>query len=54
MANDARMTVRLDPTARRKVERLSAREGISLDEVIEADIQAIEQDSVPMLREVVG
>ena len=27
MANDARMTVRLDPSTRRKVERLAAREG---------------------------
>ena len=34
MANDARMTVRLDPATRRKVERLAAREGISLNEAL--------------------
>jgi hypothetical protein len=32
MANDARVIVRLDPATRRKVERLVAREGISLQE----------------------
>jgi len=32
MANDARMTVRLDLATRRKVERVAAREGISLNE----------------------
>lgn len=31
MADDSRMTVRLDPATRRKVERLAAREGISLN-----------------------
>ena len=31
MASDSRMTVRLDPATRRKVERLAAREGISLN-----------------------
>jgi len=31
MANDARMTVRLDPATRRKVERLAVKEGISLN-----------------------
>lgn len=31
MANDSRMTVRLDPATRRKVERLAARKGISLN-----------------------
>ena len=34
MANDSRMTVRLDPATRRKVERLAAQEGISLNEAI--------------------
>ena len=34
MANDARMTVRLDPATRRKVERLAAREGLSLNEAL--------------------
>jgi hypothetical protein len=34
MASDARMTVRLDPATRRKVERLAAREGISLNEAL--------------------
>lgn len=32
--NDARMTVRLDPALRRKVERLAAREEISLNEAL--------------------
>jgi hypothetical protein len=34
MAGDFRMTVRLDPATRRKVERLAAREGISLNEAL--------------------
>lgn len=34
MAQDARMTIRLDAAARRKVERLAAREGISLNEAL--------------------
>lgn len=34
MAGDARMTVRLDPATRRKVERLAAKEGISLNEAL--------------------
>ena len=34
MSGEARMTVRLDPAARRKVERLAAREGISLNEAL--------------------
>jgi hypothetical protein len=32
--NDSRMTVRLDPATRRKVERLAAVEGISLNEAL--------------------
>jgi hypothetical protein len=39
MANDARMTVRLDPATRRKVERLAAREGISLNEALNQLLQ---------------
>ncbi len=34
MASDARMTVRLDPATRRKVERLAARKGISMNEAL--------------------
>jgi hypothetical protein len=34
MAGSARMTVRLDPAVRRKVERLAAREGLSLNEAL--------------------
>ena len=34
MTGDARMTIRLDPATRRKVERLAAREGISLNEAL--------------------
>lgn len=39
MASDARMTVRLDPAARRKVDRLAAREGISLNEALNRLVQ---------------
>jgi len=39
MTNDARMTVRLDPATRRKVERLAAREGISLNEALNQLLQ---------------
>ena len=39
MAHDARMTVRLDPATRRKVERLAAREGISLNEALNRLLQ---------------
>lgn len=39
MANDARMTVRLDPATRRRVERLAAREGISLNEALNQRLQ---------------
>lgn len=34
MAAESRMTVRLDPATRRKVERLATREGISLNEAV--------------------
>ena len=36
---DARMTVRLDAATRRKVERLAAREGISLNEALNRLLQ---------------
>lgn len=39
MANDARMTVRLDAATRRKVERLAASEGISLNEALNRLLQ---------------
>ena len=39
MANDTRMTVRLDPATRRKVERLAARDGISLNEALNRLLQ---------------
>jgi hypothetical protein len=34
MGGNARMTVRLDPATRRKVERFAAREGISMNEAL--------------------
>jgi hypothetical protein len=39
MPNEARMTVRLDRATRRKVERLAAREGISLNEALNRLLQ---------------
>ena len=46
MANDARMTVRLDSATRRKVERIAAREGISLNEALNRLLQrAPDQES---------
>jgi len=46
MANDARMTVRLDTATRRKVERIAAREGISLNEALNGLLQrAPDQES---------
>lgn len=51
MANDARMTVRLDPATRRKVERIAAREGISLNEALNRLLQrAPDQESAPRVR----
>ena len=44
MANDARMTVRLDPATRRKVERLAAREGLSLNEALGRLLQSAPDD----------
>jgi hypothetical protein len=39
MANDSRMTVRLGPATRRKVERIALREGISLNEALKRLLQ---------------
>jgi hypothetical protein len=39
MADPSRMTVRLDPATRRKVERLATREGISLNEALNQLLQ---------------
>ena len=39
MTQDSRMTVRLDPATRRKVERLAANEGISLNEALNRLLQ---------------
>jgi hypothetical protein len=39
MAKESRMTVRLDPATRRKVERLAAREGLSLNEALKLLLQ---------------
>jgi hypothetical protein len=51
MADDARMSVRLDPATRRKVERLAAREGISLNEALNQLLQrAPEQGERPARR----
>jgi hypothetical protein len=45
------MTVRLDPAARRKVERLAAREGISLNEALNQLLrQAPDQSKAPARR----
>jgi hypothetical protein len=51
MAQDTRMTVRLDPATRRKVERLAAREGISLNEALNRLLQrAPDRDEPPARR----
>ena len=39
MAQDARMTIRLDPATRRKVDRVAAREGVSLNEALNRLVQ---------------
>ncbi len=44
VANDTRMTVRLDPATRRKLERLAAREGISLNEALNRLLQRAPDD----------
>jgi hypothetical protein len=51
MTQDARMTVRLDAATRRKVERLAAREGISLNEALNRLLQrAPDQEERPAPR----
>lgn len=51
MANDSRMTVRLDPATRRKLERLAASEGISLNEALNRLLQqAPDEDDRPARR----
>lgn len=47
MPNDSRMTVRLDPATRRKVERLAAREGISLNEALNRLLRQAEDNVKP-------
>ena len=44
MANDARMTVRLGPATRRKVERLASREGVSMNEALNRLLQEAPDD----------
>jgi hypothetical protein len=50
MADDARMTVRLRPATRRKVERLAAREGISLNEALDRLLQSAPDDGARAAR----
>ena len=51
MASDARMTVRLDPATRSKVERLAAREGVSLNEAVNRLLlRAPDEDESPARR----
>lgn len=51
MTNESRMTVRLDPATRRKVERLAAREGISLNEALNRLLrQAPDESDAPRHR----
>ncbi len=47
MPNNSRMTVRLDPATRRKVERLAVREGISLNEALNRLLRRAEDDVKP-------
>lgn len=44
MAIDTRMTVRLDPTTRRKVERLAAMENISMNEALNRLLREAPED----------
>ena len=50
MANEFRMTIRLDPATRRKVERRAAREGISLNEALNRLLQQAPDQSVAARR----
>jgi hypothetical protein len=45
--SDARMTVRLNPATRRKLERLAQREGISLNEAVNRLLQQAPERSEP-------
>jgi len=45
MPSESRMTVRLDPATRRKVERLATREGISLNEALNRLLQQAPDES---------
>jgi hypothetical protein len=47
MANDSRMTVRLDPATRRKVERLAVQEGISLNEALNQLLRQAADEAKP-------
>lgn len=47
MANVSRMTVRLDAATRRKVERLAAQEGISLNEALNQLLRQAADDVKP-------
>ena len=46
-AKGSRMTIRLDPATRRKVERLAAREGLSLNEALNRLLQSAPEDLAP-------
>lgn len=50
MANESRMTIRLDPATRRKVERLAAREGISLNEALNRLLQQAPDQATTTIR----
>ncbi len=51
MAHESRMTIRLDRATRRKVERLAARDGISLNEALNRLLQqAPDQAGAPLRR----
>lgn len=50
MANETRMTIRLDPATRRKVERLAARDGISLNEALNRLLQQAPDQANTSLR----
>ncbi len=50
MANDSRMTIRLDPATRRKVERIAARDGISLNEALKRLLQQAPEQANTAIR----
>jgi hypothetical protein len=47
LASDSRMTVRLDPAARRKVERLAADQGLSLNEALNCLLRRAPDEGEP-------